>query len=1036
MMVWRLLRGLSAAAGLTLLVVGLDACNQQSVEATLRSLQASSEMTFVCRGERQPSGDPEEILGDRGFELSACPDFSDPRTRTMLAVITQTATNELAVVSVDEQKVIDVDPSIPGYTFLRLPGRPGDIVSTPGGEASFVGLTSVGKTGIAAIPTTCLGPPRDRDGGQGARDLTTFAACTLPYTPGDMAVMVEPPAADGTIKDACGPGASQESKSPPGSKRDLVDEADQVTGRRDCVANLTTEGGPTGRRKLVVTLPDAGQVVVIDAQSLLDRAPGSFQPCVIEATVELDATPDASGQRQEDPTDFPDGSCEVAQPTPPPVPPSATSRPSGVAAAADGRLYVGDLGVPAVHVLDASSPCALRELPSLLPMSYARPSRLVTTSRVAVSPLTPSGKQYVYAVDAGDQPTTSVMAFDVSADATERTPIMRPGSMRQPREAPDRIAFSAPVADITFAYRDLPRADLETGVAEIGLRCDPNPDASLDPPTPGVQYRTTADFTQGARPQLLRGLFGLVMLTSGQIVVIDVDDFDAPCRRPVSTNPAAEPDFRGCAADPYGGADGEPYYLTHTPSEPLAARTVTGEVSCNIVQPHRVRSATFGLSTSTLGLGAPSLRGFPQFDAPKSVVSATTEDRPKLLAVPFASPVPGVEVPPQVYVGSTLHGQDGADDDLPTDPSNTRDRNSLTLPLVEPRSYPSNERNILVYEGRVLSGDQLSGFLTQAPQPDGTIQIGVDDPTAYFCNQGVYDDEAMAAYARDELGMAGAEADAFGESHADYVQITGDFPSIIDSYWASASAPEGGRAACDLAFGPPPRPGATELETARDFTILEAYQDRLVITPRSAGVDPSLVTACFPGGFRYTIRGSNQWVLANGRPDTLHDITADASAEYRCIRDCDPRKRFFRSRVFEIGASGCEGEACVEVDVGPATELDGPCAYNPLAEDGTSTRGISLAEPAARCIFENLSARFAVYRGRQPSVRDMAFGWDTTGGFVPLSASLGAISSAVLPQHLAYVSEYQAIAVVDAASLGLSFMSLDSLRIEDPWPVY
>jgi hypothetical protein len=42
----------------------------------------------------------------------------------------------------------------------------------------------------------------------------------------------------------------------------------------------------------------------------------------------------------------------------------------------------------------------------------------------------------------------------------------------------------------------------------------------------------------------------------------------------------------------------------------------------------------------------------------------------------------------------------------------------------------------------------------------------------------------------------------------------------------------------------------------------------------------------------------------------------------------------------------------------------------------------------------------------------------------------------VLPQHLAYVSEYQAIAVVDAASLGLSFMSLDSLRIQDPWPVY
>jgi hypothetical protein len=1030
-----LLRGLLAAAGLVTLAVGLDACNQQSVEATLRSLQASTEVTFVCRGQRQPSGDAEEqYLGDRGFELSACPDFGEPRTRTMLAVITQTATNELAIVSVDEQKVIDVDPSIPGYTFLRLPSRPGDIVSSPGGDASFVGLTSPGKAGIAAIPTTCLGPPRgEGEGAQHSRDLTTFAACSLPSVPGDMAVMVEPPAPDGTIAETCAEPSVPQSENPPAASR---------SDGRDCVADLTSEGGPAGRRKLVVTLPDAGQVVVIDAQSLLDRAPGSFGPCVIETEVDLEASPDPTGQRQQPPADFPEGSCEVAEPTPPPVPPSASSRPSGLAAAADGRIFVGDLGVPAVHVLDGSSPCGLRELPALLPMSFARPSRLVKTSRVAVSPLTPSGKQYVYAVDAEDQPTTTVMAFDVSPGSTERTPIVRTGSLRQPREAPDRIAFAAPVADIAFAYRDLPRSDLETGVAEIGVRCDPTPDASIDPPTPGVQYRTTADFTQGARPELLRGLFGLVMLTSGQIVIIDVDDFDADCRRPVSTNASATPDFRGCADDPWSAADDAPYYLTYSPNDPLATRTVTGEVSCNIVQPHRVRSAAFGLSTPTLGLGAPSLRGFPRFDAPKSVVSRTTEERPKLLAVPFASTIPGGEVPPLVYVGTTLHGPEGADLDLPTDPSNTEDRNSLTLPLVEPRSYPSSERNALVYEGRVLSGDLPSGFLAQ---DEATFELSLEDSTAYFCNNGVYDEDAMRAYARDVLGMADppdmeeTPASRFGKDHADYVQITGDFPSIIDSYWESARGlAVGGRAGCEFALGPPPRPGATELETARDFKIVAAYQDRLVVTPRSVATDPNVVAGCFPGGFRYTIRGSNQWVLTNGRPDTLHDITADASQDYRCVRDCDPRKTFFRSRVFEIGCEADEGSdtKCegADVGVGAATALDGPCRYDPGS--GEATRGVSLAEPAAHCIFENLSARFAVYRGRLESVRDMVFSWDTTGGFIPMSASLASVSSAVLPQHLAYVSEYQAIAVVDAASLGLSFMSLDSLRINDPWPVF
>jgi hypothetical protein len=145
--------------------------------------------------------------------------------------------------------------------------------------------------------------------------------------------------------------------------------------------------------------------------------------------------------------------------------------------------------------------------------------------------------------------------------------------------------------------------------------------------------------------------------------------------------------------------------------------------------------------------------------------------------------------------------------------------------------------------------------------------------------------------------------------------------------------------------------------------------------------------------------------------------------------------------VFEIGCDG-DGSDCSKADVGEATALDGPCRYEPVQtvveEDGPRdvTRGVSLADPAARCIFENLSSRFAVYRGRLESVRDMVFSWDTTGGFVPMSASLASVSSAVLPQHLAYVPEYQAIAVVDAASLGLSFMSLDSLRISDPWPVY
>jgi hypothetical protein len=1066
-----LLGGFAALIGMGAFGLGLDACSQQSVEATLRSLQASSEVTFVCRGLRT---DPAEAIpGDRGFELDQCPDFSATRTREALAVVTQTATNELAVVSIDEHKVVDVDASVPGYTFLRLPGRPGDIVSTPGGEASFVGITSPGRSGITAVPTTCLGPPRT---GQHERDLTTFVSCSLPSAPGDMTVVVDPPAPDGTIAETCADRTTPQTEVPPGALRDFTIDAatdkDACTGlgaawdevnatchiARDCVADLTTEQGPSGRRKLVVTLPDVGQLAVIDAQELLDRRPGTFEPCHIEAVLDLDATPDASGQKEERPSDFPPESsadaerCMPAEPTQPPMPPSARSRPSGLAQSA-GRLYVGDLGVPAVHVVDASLPCAPKELPPLLPLSFATPSRSVTTSRVAVSPVTPAGKQYVYAVDADDQPTPSVMAFDVSEGVTARTPIVRTGSLRQPREAPDRIAFAAPVADITFAYRDLPKADLETGVAEIGVRCDPTPNAVTDPPTPGVQYRTTSDFSQGARPGLLRGLFGLVLLTSGQVVVIDIDDFDATCRRPTSTNPSEAPDFRGCAGD-----DPAFPYLTYAAdgsSEPgtlfNATPTVSNEASCNMVEPHRVRSAAFGVSTSTLGLGAPSLRGFPQYASPPSVQNQTLEDRPKLMAVPFEPAEPGPDVPPVVYVGTTLYGGPSGTE-LVTDPSSDEgDKSSLTLPLVEPRSYPSNDRSILTYEGRVLAGDQPSGFVDEVEAADGSgLELRLADATAYFCNQGVYDRLTMQGYAEAELGLSSDAARSFAEGHSDYVQITGDFPSLIDSYWASALAPAGGRAACEDLFGPPPRPGDPELDTNRDLSVIDAYQDHLKVEIRNkdTGVTPTLVKQCFPGGFRYTVRGSNQWVLATTRPDVRHDIKADASQDYRCVRDCDPRKRFFRSRVFEIARidechgpipPGAKEPDCSGVDVGLGSELDGPCRYDPIVDPDAKTlgtRGLTLADGAKVCIFENLTSRFAVYRGRQPSVRDMTFAWDTAGGFIPLVGSLAAVSSGVMPQHLAYVSQYQAIAVVDAANLGFSLMSLDSLRIADPWPVY
>jgi hypothetical protein len=54
-----------------------------------------------------------------------------------------------------------------------------------------------------------------------------------------------------------------------------------------------------------------------------------------------------------------------------------------------------------------------------------------------------------------------------------------------------------------------------------------------------------------------------------------------------------------------------------------------------------------------------------------------------------------------------------------------------------------------------------------------------------------------------------------------------------------------------------------------------------------------------------------------------------------------------------------------------------------------------------QCIFDDLTARFVVYRAHRASTRGMSFSWQTTGGFTPLTMTLG--TQAPLPTSLSYL---------------------------------
>ncbi|HYQ18284.1 MAG TPA: hypothetical protein VEQ58_21060, partial [Polyangiaceae bacterium] len=505
----------------------LSACSQNDVIAELRSLSGSEDAVFLCR-DGAGNGHPYSDCPDRDTS-----DDADPAKKlSVFSLVTQTITDEVAVVDVTDGHVVDVDPSLPGYGFLRVGGRPVSIATTPGGEASFVATADVGRNGLFALPTRCLQAPAT-----GRLELTSWPACRLDETPGEMAVLVE--TAQGTGDEDC--------------KLDVPDPQPSMTdpGADVCWADVTAEGakpgGVKGRRKLVVAFPDSGKLRVYDAQDLLDKTPGTFEHCQAEREFDLKADV-PQGVAQKLPADLETTCSQVSAPTAPP-PSKRGPQPAGFAVA-DDRLYIADQAAPVIHVLDTGSVCGLTELPPLLPMSLREPWRVVTTRRVAASPLTPAGQRFVYAVDTEDQPGASVMAFDVSPGSTDPTPIVRSGSPELAGEKPDRLAVGSSVRDVAFAYRDIPYVDPATGAAQFGSRCDPNPDAT-DPAA--LLARPNADYSVGARPGLLRGLFGFVLLTNGNIAVIDVDDFDAACRRPIASNPDSMPDFRGCANDPISG---------------------------------------------------------------------------------------------------------------------------------------------------------------------------------------------------------------------------------------------------------------------------------------------------------------------------------------------------------------------------------------------------------------------------------------------------------------------------------------------------
>lgn len=1007
------------------IALALTDCAQTPTSVPVRSLERSGKLALLCL-----DSDTTVQRTDVGYPLAQCvtntagkPGGSGLPTH-VYALVNQTTRGEVAVLDVTYGTVLDVDPTTPGYNFLPVGQQPVDIVATPEGTAAFVATAEANRPAIYALPSSQM-----RTGGP---TITAWPACTLPARPGAMQLV-----AGASTDESCG-GANWANDTLD-AKRAATPEGAAAIAREKTHphGDLSGEVLHPGRQKLIVTLPTEGEILVIDAQRVLDRDAGSFEPCPIERKVKLvvDVPPNPTlGTETNAPVcpplaaSNPSPSCPVTNPIKATYPTSFEPMPNELAFEGSlagphdlKRLFISDERAPVIHVMDMADPCDPREQPPLLPSSFDDPGRPVTTSAIALSPITRDLKQYLYAVD---EVLGSVMVFDVGKTADTRTPLVRPRPDFFPGSPRDRLAVGAPVRAIQFFTQELPYDD-GSGDLRPGTSCDPslaNTDVS------GGVYQTSSDYTTGAGPRKLRGVFALAALTSGSIVVVDVDDYDAPCRttgpdlvlKGNSGRSGLLPDWiTGCGEASTSGENICPV----TPAQRTdGTYGSTAEYSCRVVDRHEVRSANFVAANAQVGSHAPSFVSFPVL-AYKGGSLRTDQSQdglpnPRMLGPNDANELVG---------GMGLYGFDkgGTVLEVPKEPyatasGTTGQVQNFVLPDIrEPRTAVEQDWS-LTYSG------VLPGFDGKAARLD----LHGDKPTlydgnGYFCANGTHDLDAARIEARRLLKKGvGDSVDVYARALTDYVEITNALLDQADPYWSSPDLTCNFNS-CRATFGTPDYPN-----DPRFFKITNAYQDHVELAPTAikdsiTGQDID-TQCCFPTLVSYRMRGGDgTWIAVGSSTGFLHHVLADNTG--KCIL---------------AGVVPTTGEVCDETQ-----QVRTGRAYQVLSNADTLMAGTDSPDPGLSYVvandvgsrshtdaftFHNPQMYLAVYPGTQAPKRDMTFAWHMTGGFAPLGISVGRGSPLVAPQTMVYNPILgSSVLVTDGALQGVVLVDMYQLAVSN-----
>jgi hypothetical protein len=259
-----------------------------------------------------------------------------------------------------------------------------------------------------------------------------------------------------------------------------------------------------------------------------------------------------------------------------------------------------------------------------------------------------------------------------------------------------------------------------------------------------------------------------------------------------------------------------------------------------------------------------------------------------------------------------------------------------------------------------------------------------------------------------------------------------------DPYWAlsqdcwdpsvpALATPAGRQDACVRTFG-----AASDENAQRDFPIVEAYNDRLVLgrfvtTPEGREVvykHPSnaaslkLMQCCFHRQARFKVRTGKVWSMVGnavgggaGVGFFSHLTTDDLG---RCVPACEPRESLLNGRIAMV----------------PDGVLNPITSRDPNVLVGADRRNGALAMRNPMFTAGILGAKVdPVTKVAKAPARDTVYRFSTRGGFQTLIVSVAGASISVNPQSMHYIETFGQMAVVDGASQGLVLIDLRAVTV-------